>query len=400
MAKRNSASYTYDGIEVGGERLAQEIEDELLSLAKCGGRISKISFVGYSLGGIIARYCIGLFYSRGLFDRLRPINFTAFASPFIGVRVPNNGYHSAVYNTLASQMLSASGRQLFLVDIYRDSGQPLLEVMTNPNSIFIAGLKRFENRALYANIVNDFIAPWFTTSSTNTDPFANLDAVQLNYMKGYSSVLLDPVRPVNLNKQVEPGVLGSVYSWSISFAQRLPYYGLLGITLPLAITALTINSGIQTFRSHQRVLLHNSTMARNFYPYRIPYLLDSALETLAMAEPHPYILESERTSASAVSTEFEENSSLYTGATSPAKSEEGKLPVKMAVRTSEFRPLALDPRQERMIQALNTLSIRKYPVYIARAHHSHAAIIVRKNGKNMHEGFVVLQHWLDHELQI
>ncbi len=398
VAQRNSANYTYDGIEVGGERLAQEIEDELVELEERGNRITKISFVGYSLGGIIARYCIGLFFSRGLFDKLRPVNFTAFASPFLGVRVPNRGYHSGIYNALASHMLSASGRQLFLVDTYRDSGQALLEVMTDPNSIFITGLERFEKRALYANIVNDFFAPWFTTNFTRTDPFVDLDAVQLNYMKGYDSVLLDPARPVQWKTLEEPGVWVAIYNWGRSFASKLPYYGLLGITMPIALTALAINSGIQTVRSHQRVQLHNSNKAGIFKSDRNPYLLDSALKTLATAEPHTYLSEFETSSVSARLMELKEDSSTSTGATGPSESRaEDQLGVKQA---SEFPALALDPRQERMIDVLSTLGIRKYPVYISKAHHSHAAIIVRKNGKNMHEGYVVLQHWLDHEFQI
>lgn len=401
MAKRNSANYTYDGIEVGGERLAQEIEDELSELAEQGSRIIKISFVGYSLGGIIARYCIGLFFSRGLFDRLRPVNFTAFASPFLGVRVPNRGYQSTIYNALASQMLSASGRQLFLVDTYRDSGQPLLEVMTHPNSIFIAGLKQFENRALYANIVNDYFAPWFTTSFTHTDPFVELDAVQLKYMEGYDSVLLDTAQPVQPKELEETGVLSSIYKWSLSFANKLPYYGLLGVTLPIAFTALTINSGIQTIRSHQRVLLHNSTKAGSFKSYRIPYLLDSALGTLATAEPYTYVSEPKTTSVSVGLTGLKEDGSTAIRAIVPFNSrEQEQRRIKQAVTASGFRPLALDPRQETMIDALSTLEIRKYPVHIAKAHHSHAAIIVRKDGNNMREGYVVLEHWLDHEFQI
>ena len=401
VAKRNSANYTYDGIEVGGERLAQEIEDELAELAQSGSRIIKISFVGYSLGGIIARYCIGLFFSRGLFDRLRPVNFTAFASPFLGVRVPNRGYYSVIYNVMASQMLSASGRQLFLVDTYRDSGQPLLEVMTDPNSIFIAGLKQFENRALYANIVNDFFAPWFTTSFTKTDPFVDLDTVQLKYMKGYDSVLLDPVQPVQRKEFEEPGVLGGIYYRILSFASKLPYYGLLGVTLPIALTALTVNSGIQAIRSHQRVLLHNSNKAGSFESYRIPYLLDSAMETLATTEIHSYVSGSETPPVSIGSMEFKEDGSTSADATRPSESrEQQQWGAEQAVTASGFRPLALDPRQEQMIDALSTLGIRKYPVYIAKAHHSHAAIIVRKNGSNMHEGYVVLQHWLDHEFQM
>ena len=68
--------------------MAQEIEEELERLQHGGSKVTKLSVVGYSLGGLIARYSVGLLYSRGWFaGGLQPVNFTAFASPFLGVRI-------------------------------------------------------------------------------------------------------------------------------------------------------------------------------------------------------------------------------------------------------------------------------------------------------------------------
>lgn len=170
---------------------------------------------------------------------------------------------------------------------------------------------------------------------------------------------------------------------------------MLGITLPLAITALTINFGIQTVRSRQRVLLHKSHHTGSFKQYHISYSLDNALENIATVEPHAYLSESE---ASSVSAGFK---NLSTDATTPFDSqEEEELGVNQAVTASQWPRLSLNLRQEHMIDALSTLDIHKYPVYISKAHHSHAAIIVRKGGKAMHEGYVVLQHWIDHEFHV
>jgi len=73
VAKRNSGNFTYDGIELGGERLTNEIENELAELEKKGKNVKNISLVGYSLGGLVARYAIGLLYSKGIFDKLQPV---------------------------------------------------------------------------------------------------------------------------------------------------------------------------------------------------------------------------------------------------------------------------------------------------------------------------------------
>ncbi|KAG7112922.1 Lipid droplet phospholipase 1 like protein [Verticillium longisporum] len=70
LAKRNSGSFTYDGIERGGERVCAEIEEEIGLIEKRGGSIAKISIVGYSLGGLVARYAVGLLYAKGLLDKL------------------------------------------------------------------------------------------------------------------------------------------------------------------------------------------------------------------------------------------------------------------------------------------------------------------------------------------
>jgi predicted esterase len=72
VAKRNTGSFTYDGIELGGERVAREIEEHVEELNKEGHTIKKLSVIGYSLGGLIARYAIGLLYNQGVFERIEP----------------------------------------------------------------------------------------------------------------------------------------------------------------------------------------------------------------------------------------------------------------------------------------------------------------------------------------
>ena len=60
VSKTNSDTFTYDGIDLGAERVTQEIETHIRSLEKNGCKIKKLSIVGYSLGGLVARYTIGL----------------------------------------------------------------------------------------------------------------------------------------------------------------------------------------------------------------------------------------------------------------------------------------------------------------------------------------------------
>jgi hypothetical protein len=70
LAKQNSGNFTYDGIELGGERVCAEIEEELRNIEEKGGKITKLSIAGYSLGGLVSRYAVGLLYAKGVLDDL------------------------------------------------------------------------------------------------------------------------------------------------------------------------------------------------------------------------------------------------------------------------------------------------------------------------------------------
>jgi hypothetical protein len=169
LVPNSNAEYlTYDGIELGAERITNEIEQKVEELDKQGAKLTKISIIGYSLGGLIARYAIGLLYKNGLFDRLQPVNFTTFATPHLGVRSPSTGYGGQVWNSLGAKTLSTSGAQMFLADSFRDTGKPLLSVLAEPNSIFIKGLRLFKNKSVYANTMNDRSVPYFTSESINS----------------------------------------------------------------------------------------------------------------------------------------------------------------------------------------------------------------------------------------
>lgn len=84
LAKRNSGSSTYDGIERGGERVCEEIQEEIKKIKANGGNITKLSVVGYSLGGLVSRYAVGLLHAKGVLDELRPMVRGIFALCLVG----------------------------------------------------------------------------------------------------------------------------------------------------------------------------------------------------------------------------------------------------------------------------------------------------------------------------
>lgn len=107
-----AASYagtiTHDGIDILAERVLLEIESEIGLLEKDGLKLTKFSIAGrvlilyffysyftntylsafmqrFSLGGLIARYILGILETQGFFNDIPPVNFATFASPAIGI---------------------------------------------------------------------------------------------------------------------------------------------------------------------------------------------------------------------------------------------------------------------------------------------------------------------------
>ncbi|KAF4631998.1 hypothetical protein G7Y89_g6131 [Cudoniella acicularis] len=405
VAKRNSNSFTYDGIEVGGERVCQEIEEEIERLAKEGQEIKKLSLVGYSLGGLVIRYAAGLLDSKGFFEKIQPVNFHTFASPHLGVRTPLRGWHNHVWNVLGARTLSASGRQLFTIDSFRDTGKPLLEVLADPDSIFIKGLAKFQRRTLYANIVNDRTAVYYTTGISKTDPFTHLDKIKINYLPEYGDVILDPKTPITPLDAEEPHdtFYGGILKASQTTIGRLPFFLAMIIFIPIGVVAFLINSGIQSFRSNRRIYLHERGLA-GIQPgnYRFPLItnmreaVEDVYENINSAQSNEYLVAGTEEEAAQ-----EEPSSSSLDQT-PSSQDEFKVPLLRQNSEKEPRPhdsptLALAPYQFRMIQALDNVGWRKYPVYIHKVMHSHAAIIIRMEKKSFEEGRVVLKHWLEEE---
>ncbi|KAL9020017.1 MAG: hypothetical protein Q9185_002756 [Variospora sp. 1 TL-2023] len=399
VAKSNSGTYTYDGIETGGERVTQEIETLLQELERDGAPIKKISVIGYSLGGLIARYAIGLLHSKGWFEKIQPINFTTFATPHLGVRTPLRGYHSQLWNAFGSRTLSASGRQLFTIDTFRDTKRPILSVLADPDSIFIRALSRFKNRSLYANIINDRSAPYYTTAITATDPFVDLDAVTIRYLPKYSPIILDADRPVAPKaSQEKQSFYTRLSSSSQGLLYRVPLYTALIALIPVATVVWTVNSGIQSFRSNKRIQVHEKGSGLD--GYRIPLLLSNGTNTARGAMSGAF----RRMNSTPGQDYLPESSGEETpnGATTPttdkAPPDNSSSPLELKRTTSrkaEFPTLALSDAQFEMIRNLDEVGWQKHLVHIRDVGHTHAAIIVRMQKPGFEEGKVVVRHWLD-----
>ena len=409
VSKTNSDTFTYDGIDLGAERVTQEIENYIQDLEKAGSEIRKLSIVGYSLGGLVARYTIGLLYSKGWFERIKPVNFTTFATPHLGVKTPLLGVQYKVFNFLGSRTLSTSGRQLFTVDTFRNTNRPILSVLADPGSIFMLALAQFSHRVLYANIINDRSAPYYTTSISATDPYTNLDAISINYLPDYAPNIINPIDPIHLKPPgIQPPFFARLSSSSQSLLTSVPVFALFSVLIPIGSVVFLINSGVQQVRSQKRIRLHEEGKAGvGFGSYRIPLMVENArsamegaFENMNARQGQQYLPEP----ASDEDREAESSDGLQQNGHAEEKyhsvSQTSSDLERSSSRRSGFPTLALTTQQFEMIRALNEVGFRKYRVHISAVRHTHAAIIVRSQKPSFDEGKMVVRHWLNEEFEI
>lgn len=148
-------------------------------------RVTSISFVAHSLGGLTQTYAIAYIqkHSPLFFKEIKPINFIAMASPFLGLSNENPLYvkfaldFGLVGRTGQDLGLSwrpamvRSGLGAFVGGIGSDGqralrqpdprSKPLLRIL--PTGPAHDVLKLFRNRTVYSNVVNDGIVPLRTS---------------------------------------------------------------------------------------------------------------------------------------------------------------------------------------------------------------------------------------------
>ncbi|KAH7164702.1 putative serine esterase-domain-containing protein [Fusarium sp. MPI-SDFR-AT-0072] len=388
-AEKNCGNFTYDGIELGGERVCAEIEDKLRNIEEQGGKITKLSIAGYSLGGLVSRYAVGLLYAKGILDDLECMNFTTFASPHLGVRTPLKGWLNNIWNVLGARTLSMSGRQLFTIDKFRDTNRPLLAVLADPDSIFMSGLKKFKRRTLYTNIVNDRSVVHYTSAITKHDPYTDLEKVNLNYLKGYEGVILDPDHPIALRPKFQQDTLLTDYEALKKWVKSIPFMVTVGVIIPIGVVVFLANSAVQTVRSANRIKAHESGEAGlKIEQYRMPLRIKEIREEVEQAYE---VLNSSQNQQYLAASDSEDDLAY--------DAEDRKLLKKERRMSTPGQPtLALTPDQFEMIENLDAAGWRKFPVHIQKHRHSHAAIVVRMDKESFADGWVVLKHFAGNQV--
>jgi len=142
-------------------------------------KITSISFIGHSLGGLVQMYAIAYIHahSPNFFQEVKPVNFVALATPFLGLSNENplyvrfaldfglvgkTGQDLGLTWRAPSAFAAFSGNGMSSRTVGGDgSSKPLLRIL--PTGPAHGVLKMFRNRTVYANVVNDGIVPLRTS---------------------------------------------------------------------------------------------------------------------------------------------------------------------------------------------------------------------------------------------
>jgi hypothetical protein len=164
VSEVNAGTKTYDGMDICGERLYEEVVAFVAYQTQVDACVTRISFIGYSAGGLFSRYCVGLMQMNGFFDQITPMSFVTLACPHLGVRRGSTNTYSRVFNAIAGWAVYRSGAQLTLADAHGPAHECLLLAMSRPNSVFVNGLRRFARLVAFANVTSDRTVPYHTAS--------------------------------------------------------------------------------------------------------------------------------------------------------------------------------------------------------------------------------------------
>ncbi|GLB43424.1 putative lipid particle protein [Lyophyllum shimeji] len=432
LAETNREDSTYDGIDWGGERVAQEVLNRVDALEKDGKTVSRFSITGYSLGGLISRYVIGILHQKGFFDRVTPVNFNTLATPHIGLpRYPS--LMSTLTSSLGPKLLSRTGEQFYLADKWSARGRPLIEVMADPDRIFHQALRRFEHIRIYANAVRDLTVPYVTSAIETEDPFAlyETNGIEIELDEEYSPLIKSfevpaiPPAPIPKPTMLSPQWFRSRKparpflppALQMRFPLNIVLYSLLPLLVPVAISLVVVRFTLASRSSRARIRLMEEDDSKGQKLINILAELEDEVEhavvDFVIDNPADSQLSSSstcrftghrssspkpvpNTPALATKIDMVENGSTLPESTASASSSSCSLTHKKKETRRPPEPI-LTPVQLKVAGWLKQLPIKKELAYFPEVVNSHAMIVCRdvKRFEAHRRGEGILRHWAD-----
>eukprot|EP01101_Sappina_pedata_P003473 TRINITY_DN1380_c0_g1_i3.p1 TRINITY_DN1380_c0_g1~~TRINITY_DN1380_c0_g1_i3.p1 ORF type:complete len:332 (-),score=112.05 TRINITY_DN1380_c0_g1_i3:84-1079(-) len=163
---------TLDGVDAGAKRISEEVN----GVVKANPQLKKISVMGFSLGGLYARFFSALNFDKATSKicGLEPVSFLTIASPHLSVRCLAPGFLEYLKKKVSS-LDTATIQQMTLDDSDGDkySDNPsqtrnlcLIHVMSKSGQSlpFLESLQAYKYHTVYANTQHDHFVPYETAA--------------------------------------------------------------------------------------------------------------------------------------------------------------------------------------------------------------------------------------------
>ncbi|KAL1666364.1 putative serine esterase-domain-containing protein [Schizophyllum commune] len=420
LANTNSEEHTYDGIDWGGERVAQEIAKRVEDLDAKGDHVTKFSITGYSLGGLISRYVIGILHQQGFFEKITPVNFNTVATPHLGL-LRYDSFWSSLSHSLGPRLLSRTGEQFYFVDRWSAKGRPLLEVMADPERVFYQALQTFKHIRIYGNAINDLTVPYLTACIELEDPFADYEntGLTVEYDDQYSPLIRSwdlPAEPPAREPKPKPLSVAWIKQFRLpriplpprlaQFPYNVIFYVSFPVIVPLFFSLVLMRLTMSAHKSRRRIKLLEadpSKISSGETLMQVVARLEKDVEdAVADMMENPEGEESDSggpeasddTLAQANGVLLDKESGQPQKRKWCAKKHTRKPSSSTHTKSSAPR---IAPLQRKMAANLNALPIQKERAFIENVRNSHAVIISRdvKNFEWHRRGEGVIRHWAD-----
>ncbi|KAH7108317.1 putative serine esterase-domain-containing protein [Auriculariales sp. MPI-PUGE-AT-0066] len=403
VPETNRDLFTYDGIDWCAERVVKETLARKEHIEADGSRrVTRLSMFGYSLGGLMARYAVGILQAQGFFQTVEPVNFCTFATPHIGI-LGDGSFWRRFLEFMGTKLLSRTGKQFFAQDKWSPDGKPLLAVLADKDRLFHKALSSFKHIHIYANGVQDVTVPFYTGFITTNDPFLNWKerGLQVTFEEKYAPIL----KSYTLPDTPPPPPLPKTWFEKLSPPRLPPFikgrfsrgfvYIFFPVLVPLVISMVIVRFALATHSSQRRIrLMEKDTVGDTRLVHMLRELEQEVGEAVAdmveqQGDRDPEAL------ASVLESKGQRSRSDVKVSVHHAETLEPLVPSTPERRRGEaiFTPL-----HRRMVADLNSIPhMKKHIAFIPEFRNSHATIIVRDPDQfDFHEiGRGVIRHWID-----
>ncbi|CAO3607057.1 unnamed protein product [Mucor hiemalis] len=330
----------------------------------------------------------------------------------MGCKKPSKSITSSIFNFVNGRLVSRSGEQLQLVDVFdKVNNKTILEVMSDPDQDYFKYLAKFRVRRTYANIANDRTVPYWTSGMELMDYFNDskgkidltLDEKYFSIVTGYD--VKDPGNKQKTdtskeNRPLKPKLI------KLAFYCLFPIFPLWMI---FALTMITTQGLLSRYRVSKiltkKQQVHGSGNSEETFNHRRASegeryvngeLLAGVLDAINLpGEDKPSVQRS-------TSHHTERNDNDSDGSIQGDDSHNTKvndedyfykvLPSKSVEKSAQ--PLPFDERVQQIQKNLKQLEWERAWVYL-RVFNAHGSIICRQKVYRNDGGEATIQHLLD-----